>query len=137
MIAGLLFALHAALLAERALAWESIEATIALRWVLSIGLLLLLRRLQRDGFSFGSPGLGLAAVLAFALIHTPAAAPEPGLPIAATGMGVALSLAAVRGPGRPTASPLAIVARAWELSASDQLTASSEGIKDRAPPSRG
>jgi len=113
---------------------ETLDATVVLRWVLSVALLLVLKRVAAGAYSFRSPTLGIAAVLIFTLIHAPVAAPEPGLPLAATGLGLALSLAVVdRQCGALSVRPSMISMAQPALSARSPLV-SRDTLKDRAPP---
>ena len=136
VLAGLpLLALHAGLLVQRALHRETLDAIVVLRWTLAVALLVLLKRMIPRIDQLRSPTLGIAVILIFGLIHLPVAAPEPSLPLAATGLGLALSLAVVeRLCGSLAVSPqMALLARpggpAWSL------IASRDTLKDRAPPS--
>jgi len=96
VLAGLpLLALHVGLLVERAMHRETLDAIVVLRWTLAVALLVLLKRVVPRIDTFRSPTLGIAAILIFAMIHLPVAAPEPSLPLAATGLGLALSLVVV------------------------------------------
>ncbi|MBK5257936.1 MAG: hypothetical protein JJE39_18075 [Vicinamibacteria bacterium] len=127
-------ALHAGLLVERATHRETLDAAVVFRWVLSIALLVIFRRLAAGAYSFRSPTLGIAAVLIFALIHTPVAAPEPSLPLAATGFGLALSLAVVDRRCDALAALRSMVLMAPPVSSAGSSLISRETLKDRAPP---
>jgi hypothetical protein len=135
VLAGLpLLFLHLGMLIERALHQETMDAIVVVRWSLAVALLVLFKRMAPQIGSFRSPTLGIAAILIFAVIHLPVAAPEPGLPLAATGFGLALSLAVMdRLCGSLGLGPqLAFAARpaspVWSpLVLRDRL-------KDRAPP---
>jgi hypothetical protein len=135
VLAGLpLLALHAGLLAERALHRETLDALVVLRWTLAVALLVVLRRIAPRMDRLQSPTLAIAAILIFAMIHLPVAAPEPGLPLAATGLGLALSLAVFdRMCGflcatPPMALPVQPGSPGWSP------FVSRETLKDRAPP---
>lgn len=136
LLAGLpLLALHIGLLIERALHWETIDSVVALRWTLAVALLVVLKRVTLRFDQFRSPTLAIAAILIFAIIHLPIAAPEPSLPLAATGLGLALSLAVVdRRCGSLAVSPrMAFLAQPGYPERS--LVVSRDALKDRAPPS--
>lgn len=137
VLAGLpLVLLHAVLLLERALHQETMDALALLRWSLALVLLFVLKQVAPRAQCKNSPTLGIAAILIFAMIHLPVAAPEPSLPLAATGLGLALSLAVFdRLCGPLTVAPLPsfvtqAMASAWGLSVSRDT------LKDRAPPLR-
>ena len=135
VLAGLpLVVLHVGLLIERALHQETLDALVVLRWSLAVALLVLLKRVAPRIDSLRSPTLGIAAILIFAMIHLPVAAPEPGLPLAATGLGLALSLAVVdRLCGSLSISPqMALMAR--PVSSAWSPVVSRDSLKDRAPP---
>jgi len=135
VLAGLpLFVLHLGLLIERALHQETLDAIVVFRWSLAVALLVVLKRVAPRLDSLRSPTLGIAAILIFGLIHLPVAAPEPSLPIAATGMGLALSLAVVdRLCGSLSFNPqMALMAR--PVSAAWGPVVSRDTLKDRAPP---
>jgi len=135
VLAGLpLLAMHAGLLVERALHRETLDAIVVLRWTLAVALLVLLKRVAPRLDELRSPTLGIAAILIFALIHLPVAAPEPGLPLAATGLGLALSLAVVdRRRGSLAGSP-GMVLSAQPGSPGWSPFVSRATLKDRAPP---
>jgi hypothetical protein len=135
VLAGLpLFVLHLGLLIERAMHQETLDAIVVLRWSLAVALLVVLRRVAPRADSLRSPTLGIAAILIFAMIHLPVAAPEPSLPLAATGLGLALSLAVVdRLCGSLALSPqMAFVA--GPASSWWSPVVSRDTLKDRAPP---
>ncbi len=135
LLAGIpLVLLHAGLLLERALHRETLDAVVVLRWGLAIALLAVLKRVAPRIHSLQSPTLGIAAILIFALIHAPVAAPEPSLPLAATGCGLALSLAVIdRLPGTLSVNPSTDL-MAQPASAGMSPLVSRETLKDRAPP---
>jgi hypothetical protein len=135
VLAGLpLFVLHLGLLIERALHRETLDAIVVLRWALAVALLVLLKRIAPRADSLRSPTLGIAAILIFAMIHLPVAAPEPSLPLAATGLGLVLSLAVVeRLCGSLSISPRLAFAPRPASSAWSPLV-SRDTLKDRAPP---
>ena len=135
VLAGLpLFVLHVGLLIERALHHETLDALVVLRWSLAVALLVVLKRVALRADAFRSPTLGIAAILIFAMIHLPVAVPEPGLPLAATGLGLALSLAVVdRLCGSPFLSPQMALMAGPDSSAWSQVV-SRDALKDRAPP---
>ena len=136
VLAGLpLLALHAGLLVERALHRETLDALVVLRWTLAVALLVLLKRVVPRADQFRSPTLGIAAILIFGLIHLPIAAPEPSLPLAATGLGLALSLAVVdrRCGSLAVSHQMFLLARPGRPGWS--LVVSRDTLKDRAPPS--
>lgn len=133
-LAGALLVFHVGLLAARLSEWQALDATVILRWALSAFVLIVLKQLGTPSFSNASPGLGLAAVLAFSLIHTPATAPEPAMPIAATGLGVALSLAAWS-PRAGALTPLpALASFVRHFEPAWNPVVSREALKDRGPP---
>lgn len=135
MLAGLpLFVLHLGLLIERALHQETLDAIVVLRWSLAVALLVVLKRLAPRIEPGRSPTLGIAAILIFGLIHLPVAAPEPSLPLAATGMGLALSLFVVdRLCGSLSLTPqMALLA--GPASPAWSLVVARDTLKDRAPP---
>ena len=135
VLAGLpLLVLHIGLLLERALHQETLDAIVVFRWTLAVALLVLLKRVAPRIDSLRSPTLGIAAILIFAMIHLPVAAPEPSLPLAATGLGLALSLAVVdRLCGSLALAPqTALMARSTSLAWSPVV--SRDTLKDRAPP---
>lgn len=129
-----LVVLHLGLLIERALQQETLDAIVVLRWSLAVALLAVLKRAAPRIDSLRSPAIGIAAVLIFGLIHLPVAAPEPSLPLAATGMGLALSLAVVdRMCGSLSLDrQLALMAR--PASSAWSPVVSRDALKDRAPP---
>lgn len=134
-LAGLpLIVLHLGLLFERAMSQETLDVIVVLRWSLAVALLVVLRRLASRIDSIRSPALGIAAILVFAMIHLPVAAPEPGLPLAATGLGMALSLAVVDRRRRtlPLCPRLALMDR--PTSSAWSAVVSRDALKDRAPP---
>jgi hypothetical protein len=135
LLAGIpLVILHAGLLLERALHRETLDEVVIIRWGLAIALLAVLKRAAPRIHSLQSPTLGIAAILIFALIHAPVAAPEPSLPIAATGFGLALSLAVIEGlPGRLSVNPSTDL-MVQPASAALSPLVSRETLKDRAPP---
>ncbi|MEO8362605.1 MAG: hypothetical protein ABI672_21450 [Vicinamibacteria bacterium] len=136
LLAGLpLVALHLGLLIERALHWETIDSVVVLRWTLAVALLGLLKRVMPRFDQLRSPSLAIAAILIFGLIHLPIAAPEPSLPLAATGFGLALSLAVVerRCGSLAVSHQMAFLARPGYPERS--LVVSRDALKDRAPPS--
>lgn len=134
ILAGLpLFALHLGMLIERALHQETLDAVVVLRWSLAVALLAVLKRAAPRVDSLRSPTLGIAAILIFGLIHLPVAAPEPSLPLAATGLGLALSLAVVD-QSRGSLSPDRQLALRAEPASSAWSPAVSRALKDRAPP---
>ena len=135
VLAGLpLLVLHVGLLVERAMHLESLDPVIVLRWVLSVALLVVLKRGAAGTRRFKSPTLGIAAVLIFALIHMPVIAPEPALPLAAAGLGLAMCLAIVdRRRGNSSAHP-AMIYLAQPFSSAWSPFVSREALKDRAPP---
>lgn len=134
ILAGLpLFALHLGMLIERALHQETLDAVVVLRWSLAVALLAVLKRAAPRVDSLRSPTLGIAAILIFGLIHLPVAAPEPSLPLAATGLGLALSLAVVD-QSRGSLSPDRQLALRAEPASSAWSEAVSRALKDRAPP---
>ena len=135
LLAGLpLLALHAGLLVERAMHLETLDAIVVLRWSLAVALLVLLKRVAPRLDDLRSPGIGIAAILIFGLIHLPVAAPEPSLPIAATGFGLALSLVVVdRGRGT-LALCLPSALRSLPEGSVRALFVSRDVLKDRAPP---
>jgi hypothetical protein len=135
LLAGIpLVILHAGLLLERAMHRETLDAVVIARWGLAAALLVVLGRLASRIRTIQSPALGVAAILIFALIHAPVAAPEPGLPLAATALGLALSLLAFEelygavGTDDQTGSP------AGPKRSSLCCAGSCETLKDRAPP---
>ncbi len=135
VLAGLpLLVLHLGLLLERAMHQETLDALVVLRWSLAVALLVVLKRVAPRAEAFRSPTLGIAAILIFAMIHLPVAAPEPSLPLAATGLGLALSLAVVdRRCGSLSLSPqMALMAGPASLAWSPVV--SRDTLKDRAPP---
>lgn len=135
VLAGLpLFALHLGLLIERAMHQETLDALVVLRWSLAVALLVVLKRVAPRADAFRSPTLGIAVILIFAMIHLPVAAPEPSLPLAATGLGLALSLAVVeRMCGSLSLNPqMALMAR--PVSSAWSPVVSRDTLKDRAPP---
>ncbi len=135
VLAGLpLVVLHLAFLMARATHPEGTDAVVAIRWVLSIALLVLLRRGLPRLRSLQSPAVAVSAILIFALIHAPAAAPEPGLPLAATGMGLALSLAVVDRRCGSLVASLLMDPLAQPSSLASSLGVTRETLKDRAPP---
>ena len=129
-----LLVLHVGLLLERVLHQETLDAIAVLRWSLAVVLLAVLKRLAPRIDSLNSPTLGIAAILIFAMIHLPVAAPEPSLPLAATGLGLALSLFVVdrRCGSRSLNSQMA----PWGGSAAFAWSpvVSRDTLKDRAPP---
>jgi len=135
VVAGLpLLALHVALLVERATHRENLDATAILRWVLSVVFLVIFQRLMGRTRAFQSRRLGMAGVLIFLLIHSPAIAPEPSAPLAATSMGLALGLVVVGRKFSAFSTP-----RLTAPAARADFTAwipfvSPEALKDRAPP---
>ncbi len=135
VLAGLpLFVLHVGLLIERALHQETLDAIVVLRWSLAVALLAVLKRVAPRVDSLRSPTFGIAAILIFGLIHLPVAAPEPSLPLAATGMGLALSLAVVdRRCGSLSLNPQ-MALMAGPPSSAWGLVVSRDTLKDRAPP---
>jgi len=135
VLAGLpLLLLHAGLLIERALHHETLDALVVLRWSLAVALLVVLKRVALRADAFRSPTLGIAAILIFAMIHLPVAAPEPGLPLAATGLGLALSLAVIdRLCGSLCLSPEMALMAGPDSSAWSPVV-SRDALKDRAPP---
>lgn len=135
VLAGLpLFVLHVVLLIQRALHQETLDAIAVLRWSLAVALLVVLKRVAPRVDSARSPTLGIAAILIFGLIHLPGAAPEPSLPLAATGVGLALSLFVVdRMCGALSLSPqMALLA--GPASPAWSLLVARDTLKDRAPP---
>lgn len=135
VLAGVpLLLMHVALLVERALRQEMMDGLVLTRWVLSIGLLFLLRRFETRELSFKSPTAAIATVLIFALIHLPIAAPEPALPLAATGLGLALALVILDHQGAVQALVLPLIRLARSVSRAGSLGLSQERLKDRAPP---
>lgn len=135
VLAGLpLLVLHAGLLIERALHHETLDALVVLRWSLAVALLIVLKGMARRADAFRSPTLGIAAILIFAMIHLPVAAPEPGLPLAATGLGLALSLVVVdRLCGSLSLGPQMALMAGPHSSAWSPVV-SRDALKDRAPP---
>jgi len=135
VLAGLpLFVLHVGLLIERALHHETLDALVVLRWSLAVALLVVLKRVALRADAFRSPTLGIAAILIFAMIHLPVAAPEPSLPLAATGLGLALSLAVVdRWCSSLSLSPQMALMAGPDSSAWSPVV-SRDTLKDRAPP---
>jgi hypothetical protein len=129
-----LVVLHLGMLLERALHHETLDAMVVLRWSLAVALLAVLKRAAPRVDSLRSPAMGIAAVLIFGLIHLPVAAPEPSLPLAATGMGLALSLFVVdRWSGslsldRQSALLAGPASSAWSP------VVPRDALKDRAPP---
>lgn len=126
--------LHVAMLLERATHRDTIDATVVARWSLALVLLLCLRRAKVQTASMRRPTAVVGAVLIFALIHAPVAAPDPALPLAATGIGLTLSLALLH-PGRtritaPIRAPGLVVAPPSDGDLGGVL----EILKDRAPP---
>ena len=135
VLAGLpLVLMHLGLLLERALRQEIMDGLTATRWLLSVGLLFLLRRFEARELSFRSPTVAIAAILIFALIHAPVASPEPALPLAATALGLALALVVLERFGGVGALMLPTFRLARPLSGLGSLGLSHEGVKDRAPP---
>ena len=113
---------------------ETLDPIAVLRWSLAIVLLVLLKRVGPRIDTLRSPTLGIAAILIFAMIHLPVAAPEPSLPLAATTLGVALSLAVTGrlGGSRSLSPQLAFVPR--PASSAWRGIVSCDSLKDRAPP---
>lgn len=135
VLAGLpLVLMHVGLLLERALRQEMMDGLVLSRWLLSIGLLFLLRRFETRELSFKSPTVAIAAILIFALIHAPVAAPEPALPLAATSLGLALALVVIERLGGVGASILPAIRLTCPPSGAGSLGLSHECLKDRAPP---
>lgn len=135
VLAGLpLLILHLGLLIERALQQETLDPIVVLRWSLAVALLMVLKRGARHLRSLRSPALGIAAILIFAMIHLPVAAPEPSLPLAATSLGLALSLAVVDRLGGSLALSLRMASLAGPAAPSWSLVVSRDTLKDRAPP---
>jgi hypothetical protein len=135
VLAGLpLLILHLGLLIERALHQETLDPIVVLRWSLAVVLLVVLKRGARQLRSLRSPALGIAAILIFAMIHLPVAAPEPSLPLAATSFGLALSLAVVDGLGGSLALSLRMAALAGPAAPPRGPIVSRDTLKDRAPP---
>jgi hypothetical protein len=128
-----LLVLHVGLLVERAMHRESLDATVIVRWVWSVVLLLVLKRATAGNQLFRSPSLGIATVLIFVLIHAPVIAPEPGLPLAAAGLGIALWLAVEGGRGNPWVDPT-LVHPAQPTSSAWSPFVSRKALKGRAPP---
>ena len=125
---------HMGLLAQRALGTEALDPVAVIRWLLSLALLAFL---QRATFSFGSirsPAVGIAAILVVALIHAPVAAPEQGLPIAATGLGLALSVGILCRTGGRLPSLLQSEPIARSAISVPCLSVARATLKDRAPP---
>jgi len=135
ILAGLpLLILHLGLLIERALQQETLDPIVVLRWSLAVALLVVLKRGARQLRSFRSPALGIAAILIFAMIHLPVAAPEPSLPLAATSLGLALSLAVVDRLGGSLGFSLRTAALAGPPALPWGPIVSRDTLKDRAPP---
>jgi len=129
-----LIVFHAGLLLERAMHRESIDALVTLRWVLSIAFLIALRGLGSRLKTIDPRTLGIALVLIVALVHAPVTAPDPGLPLAAAGLGLALSMA-IFDRRRGT---LAVGDRSCRTTRPAFATVRGDvalrGLKDRAPP---
>lgn len=135
VIAGLpLLALHVGLLVERATHRETLDATVVLRWILSIVLLVILQRGMGRTPAFQARKLGMAALLIFVLIHAPVIAPEPSAPLAATSLGLALGLVVVGRRFSAVSTPRSMVLTARADSAAWIPFVSPEALKDRAPP---
>jgi hypothetical protein len=135
VLAGLpLVVLHLGLLLERALHRETLDSFVVVRWALAVALLILLKRAGFELRSLQLPNVGIAAVLIFTLIHAPVAAPEPALPLAVTGLGLALSLAVVDRKGGTPAVGLVVHGLAPRPSFALGQGVSRETLKDRAPP---
>jgi len=135
VLAGLpLFVLHLGMLFERALQQETPDAIVLLRWSLAVALLAVLKRAAPRVDSLRSPAIGVAAILIFGLIHLPVAAPEPSLPLAATGMGLALSLAVVDRMGGSLPLDRQVALMAGPASSAWSPAVSRDALKDRAPP---
>ncbi len=135
MLGGLpLLALHVGMLVERVMHRETLDATVVLRWVLSVALLVVLKRVAAGTPWFGSPMLGVAAVLIFALIHAPVVAPEPNVPLAATGIGFALALAVVDRLSTALAARPNLIFAAPSAAPAWSSLVSRETFRGRAPP---
>ncbi len=135
ILAGLpLLILHLGLLIERALHQETLDPVVVLRWSLAVALLVVLKRGARQFRSLRSPALGIAAILIFAMIHLPVAAPEPSLPLAATSLGLALSLAVVDRLGGSLGFSLRGTVLAGPAASAWGPIVSRDTLKDRAPP---
>ncbi len=135
VLAGLpLLALHLGMLIQRALHQETLDAVVVLRWSLAVALLAVLRRAAPRVHSLRSPTLGIAAILIFGLIHLPVAAPEPSLPLAATGLGLALSLAVVDRSCGSLSLDRQPALMAEPASSAWSQAVSRDALKDRAPP---
>lgn len=126
--------LHLGMLVERVIHQETIDPFIAFRWTLAAVLLVLA---QRAGFGLSalrSPTLGIAAILIFSVIHAPTTAPDPGLPLAVTGLGLALSLAVVDRRCGVLSLGLHGYTLARPASSSVGPGTTRETLRDRAPP---
>ncbi len=137
LLAGVpLIVFHAGLLVERALHLETLDTLIAVRWVLSIALLVVVGLASSRLRTLDTRTLVITLALIVALVHAPVAVPEPTLPLAAAGLGLALSVALLD-RRRDRLDP---DDRSGQVSHPARMSAPTdvalEALKDRAPPGR-
>lgn len=134
LAAAPLIVFHAGLLLERAMHRETLDTLVALRWTLSLAVLALLRSRALRLRALDGRTLAIVLLLVVTMIHAPVGVPEPAVPMAAAGLGLALALMVLDAQDGVRAPDLHVGFGGFPTFTKGNGAETRRAVKGRAPP---